>query len=239
MRLDSGAPPPYPYRVLYVDPPWRYRVHNKPNREGWRQWGVECQGHYPTMSIAEMAALPVGDLVGRHAALFMWVTSPLLREAFELMDAWGFAYKTKAFSWVKVNRDGSPVTHGLGHYTKSNTEDCLLAIRGSMPVTDKTVAQIITAPRRQHSRKPDDVYSRIERLYPRGPYVELFARQEWPRWDQWGNEAGKMPAEVPLLDGAAGPLRAAKVVRATPRHKPATSYSAMSDMWAPEAAVAS
>ena len=140
------------------------------------------------MSLAELKAMrpQIDSWAADNCALFLWTTPPTIEWAFELIDAWGFMYKTFAFVWIKTNKNGSPFI-GLGHYTRGNAEPCLLAVRGRMPPKNKGVPQVILAPRHRHSRKPDEAYERIERMYD-GPYLELFARQRRKRWNAWGNE---------------------------------------------------
>lgn len=170
------------FNIIYADPPWKYRVYNiSDSKHG------AATSHYPTMSLDVIKALPVKDLAADNCALFLWVTPPCLREGLEVMDAWGFRYVTKAFTWVKLNKDGTPF-FGLGHYTRGNPEDCLLGMRGRLPRKDNSVPQLIMAPRQEHSRKPDEARVRIERLFGPLPRVELFARQAVTGWDRWGNE---------------------------------------------------
>ena len=119
-------------------------------------------------------------------------------QALKVIEAWGFTYKTCAFCWNKGNTlplfpDDFRDKMGLGYWTRANSEVCLLATRGKPKRLNADVRQIIQAPLREHSRKPDEVYSRIERLVA-GPYLELFARQAWPGWDSWGNETEKFEA---------------------------------------------
>tara|TARA_Y100000034_G_scaffold80282_1_gene96328 strand:+ start:161 stop:577 length:417 start_codon:yes stop_codon:yes gene_type:complete len=128
-------------------------------------------------------------------ALFMWVSDPMLKEAMILINAWGFTYKTVAFTWVKTRSDElfydeASSGMGMGYWTRSNPEMCLLATRGRPQRIEKGVRQLIIAPRREHSRKPDEVYGLIERLVP-GPYLEIFARHMHPGWDSFGQELGK------------------------------------------------
>jgi site-specific DNA-methyltransferase (adenine-specific) len=143
------------------------------------------------MSPEDIAALPVGDLAARDCALFMWITGPKLVTGAHhpILDAWGFRPVTKAFVWQKSFPNGRPYV-GLGFYTRSTSEDCILAIRGKMPRAKEAtnVSQLIEAPRRKHSEKPEEVYERIETLYPEGPYLELFARRRRNGWDGWGDE---------------------------------------------------
>jgi site-specific DNA-methyltransferase (adenine-specific) len=138
------------------------------------------------MQAADIAALQINNLLAPDCALFLWVTDPLLPEDFKVMEAWGFRFVTVAFYWVKLNKNGTP-WFGLGHYTRGNPEQCLLGLRGRPKRLVKYVPKLIMSQRREHSRKPDEQYDRIMRLY-NGPYLELFARHKWPGWDVWGNE---------------------------------------------------
>jgi N6-adenosine-specific RNA methylase IME4 len=142
------------------------------------------------MSFAQLSALPVVDLAADDCVLFLWATDPLLPRALELISAWGFEYKTVGFYWVKTNAaaksDGDFFT-GLGYWTRANPEQCLLATRGKPARSAKDVRRLIVDRRREHSRKPDQVRDRIERLVP-GPYVELFGRETKPGWDCWGDQ---------------------------------------------------
>ena len=183
-----------PYAVLLADPPWHYWTYNARSKGGR---GAAAH-HYQTLHAAELAALPVRSLAARDAALLMWATMPTLPEALALMAAWGFSYRTVAFTWIKLNRDGSPFL-GLGHYTRGNAELCLLGTRGRVPRLARDVPQVIMARRREHSRKPDQQYGLIERLFGDVPRVELFARQCWPGWSQaFSNQARLYPAQPPL-----------------------------------------
>lgn len=179
------------YRVILADPPWQFNSlwggRPKMTDGGYPSRAIDA--HYDTMSIADIAALPVADLAQDDCVLFMWTCWPVLRPSLDVIDAWGFTYKTCGFSWLKVNADGSPFT-GLGYWTRANTEPCLLATRGRPKRRGMDVAQALVAQRREHSRKPDDVHGRIERLID-GPYVELFARARRAGWDAWGNQVGR------------------------------------------------
>lgn len=173
------------YRVGLVDFPWHY--------ETWTAAGAgrSPQRHYPTMTVAEGLALPIGGLMARDAVLFHWVVQEQLPAALALLEAWGFRYRTLAFVWEKTNANGSPRL-GLGHHTRKDVELCLLGTRGAgYRRADRGVPQLIKAPVREHSRKPDEVYGRIERLVGRGPAVELFSRTDRRGWDRWGFEVGK------------------------------------------------
>ena len=117
----------------------------------------------------------------------MWCVDPMLPEALEVIKAWGFKYKTVGFTWAKQNKNDLGMFTGLGYWTRANPEMCLLATKGKPKRISKSVKQLIVSQRQEHSRKPDEVYERIEQLLD-GPYVELFARRERKGWDSWGNE---------------------------------------------------
>ena len=171
------------FDVLYIDPPWQF-VTRSPKGNGR---GPES--HYPTMNLDQLRALPVGSLAADNAALFLWACWPsIFRDVPALLEAWGFTYRTLAFMWIKQTTTGSALHTGLGYYTRANSEPCLLAVRGSMPVAAHDVHQVIVSPRSRHSEKPAEVYNRIERLYPGRQYAELFARRRRPGWSAWGNE---------------------------------------------------
>lgn len=176
------------YDVLLVDPPWRFTTRSpKGNGRG-------PESHYPTLTADQLAALPVGTLAGDNAALFLWCCWPsIFRDVPQLLQAWGFTYRSCAFMWIKQTRTGGGLHTGLGYYTRANSEPCLLAVRGRMPVESHAVHQVIYSPVRSHSQKPEEQYTRIERLYPGRRYVELFARARRPGWAAWGNEIDSDP----------------------------------------------
>ena len=140
------------------------------------------------MLIEDIKKLPVAQISQRDAVLFLWVTFPLLQEAWSVMEAWGFTFKTVAFVWVKQNRKSDPLFWGMGYWTRANAELCLLATRGHPKRAAKDVHQVIISHVEKHSRKPDEVRKRIERLMGDQPRIELFAREKSPGWDVWGNE---------------------------------------------------
>jgi len=154
--------------------------------------------HYRTMPLAELMALPVRDLAAPNCHLFMWTSGPFLPQALQLMVAWGCKYSTRAFTWLKTKRgwDGhSPLAEsdfpvGLGLTVRHQTEFVLLGWRGNCRRNAKDVRELILAPRREHSRKPDEFFRRVER-YCAGPYLEMFARERRPGWDAFGDEVGK------------------------------------------------
>lgn len=175
------------YSVIYADPPWSYR---QKGGKGKKQ-GYAAQ-HYDTMTTEDICALPVHDLADRGgAACFMWATFPTLPDAFRVMEAWGFTYKTVAFVWVKKYKCGKNYV-GMGAYTRANAEICLLGttpnFRPSDHIKKHSVQQIIEAPIQEHSKKPEEARQRIVALLGDVPRIELFARQRSPGWDAWGNE---------------------------------------------------
>lgn len=201
------------YRVLLADPPWAFRTFSGKNMTPHRC----AQDHYRTMTLAELQALPIGDVAGPDCALFMWVVGSHLMESIELARAWGFAFKTDAFYWIKqrlrhadqidIFTDDIPEPRmGFGYWTRKQVEPCWLFTRGKPRRLGKGVRQTIIEPRREHSRKPTAQYERIERLVA-GPYLELFARQTQPDWDCWGNETGKF-ADVQASKAAVSTGRA-------------------------------
>jgi N6-adenosine-specific RNA methylase IME4 len=184
------------YDVIYADPPWRYQVKNM---QGC------AENHYPTMSIEEIAALPVQRIISANSILFMWATWPLLFSEpgpIDVIKGWGFKYKTCAFVWVKANKStevnqtmffaeditGLNEKVGLGRWVRGNTEFCLLATHGSPKRLAANVHQIIYEKIERHSAKPDEARKRIVQLVGDLPRIELFARIRRPGWDVWGNQ---------------------------------------------------
>ncbi|MBI3453567.1 MAG: adenine methyltransferase [Rhodospirillales bacterium] len=191
MRSLLSLPAAGKYRVVVGDPPWPYDLWSK------RGAGRSALRHYPTMTLTEICSLPVAQIAARDAVLFLWVTQPdMLRRAQMVLDAWGFNYKSIGFVWVKAassGEDGRSIRLRMnqGKHTRAGAELCLLATRGNgYRRADKGVPQVVVAPQREHSRKPDEVFACIERLTGGGPGVELFARARRPGWDVWGNEVG-------------------------------------------------
>lgn len=181
------------YNIIYADPPWSYRVWSKKGS------GRSAESHYPTMSIAEIKALPVSQIAGQDCILFLWVTFPVLQNVWEVLDAWGFTYKTVAFVWVKRNSVSDSLFLGMGYWTRSNAEICLLATKGKPKRFSKNVQQVILSHREEHSKKPDVTRERIVALAGDLPRIELFARQSTPGWDVWGNEVDSTIQLKPAL----------------------------------------
>jgi N6-adenosine-specific RNA methylase IME4 len=177
------------YRALHIDPPWRFQNYSAKGE------GRNAVSHYNCLSVEALSALPIDKLADEDCAMFLWTTDPFLPVALKLIKDWGFEYKTVGFYWAKTNRtaDLSSLTErdffcGLGYWTRANLEQCLLATRGSPRRVARDVRRLIISPRREHSRKPDEVYARIERLVE-GPYLDMFARETRAKWDAWGDEA--------------------------------------------------
>lgn len=171
------------YSVILADPPWSYEVWNKDTGSG-----RSAESHYSTMSLGDICELPVQEIAADNCALFLWAVWPSIFDAKIVIDAWGFTYKTIAWEWVKLNKSSIGLFTGMGYYTRANTEPCLLAVKGRMAVCAHDVLSVIMSPVREHSRKPDEQYEKIARLYPEGDRVELFARRKRDGWDSWGNE---------------------------------------------------
>lgn len=185
---------PFPskkYSIIYADPPWGYQ--NKATR-------AAADKHYGTMSIEDLKNMPIGNgggcLAADDCALFLWATFPMLREALDLIAAWGFKYKTIAFNWVKQNKRGNGLFWGLWNWTRSNSEICLLAIKGKPKRVSASVHSVVMTPLQKHSQKPDEVRDRIVELMGDLPRIELFARSAAEGWDCWGNEAPQNNTEI-------------------------------------------
>ena len=170
------------FSIVLADPPWSYRVWSEKGK------GRSAENHYSTMSVKDICALPVADIAAKNSALFLWATFPNLPEAFEVIKAWGFTYKTVAFTWVKTCRKSPGYFVSLGHWTRANAEVCLLATKGRPQRISKSIRQLIVSPVRKHSQKPDETRARIVELMGDLPRIELFAREKVAGWAAWGNE---------------------------------------------------
>lgn len=182
------------YQIILADPPWSYRDQG-------------CQGtmanHYKGMKIEDICNLPIGKIADKNCVLFLWATYPMLKEALQVIEAWGFIYKTIAFQWIKLNPKSKTPFYGLGRWTRGNTEPCLLATKGKPKRVSKSVFQLIQEPRGKHSQKPNQARVKIRKLC--GDIwdgvdinrIELFAREKTDWFgDVWGNE---VESDIDLL----------------------------------------
>lgn len=207
------------YGAVYADPAWRFLTWSPAGRGRCPDGPVtraaqrrnRPERHYATMPLDEIMALPVRDLAARDSILFLWAIDSMLPQALQVGAAWGFEYKTVAFYWAKMRREGSArhLLHdeadhklfpiGTGYWTRANPEQCLLFTRGKPRRLSASVRKLIIARRQEHSRKPDTAAERIQQLVA-GPYLELFARERRPGWDAWGNETDRF---APIAGSAA------------------------------------
>lgn len=171
------------YSIILADPPWSYRDTGCLG---------SAEGQYRTMGDDAIASLPISRLAAKDAVLFLWGTYPKLPDVLDLIPRWGFTFKTLAFQWVKTrgaHPDGSSKPFlGLGHWTRGNTEPCLLAVRGNLRRIDASIRQLVISELGKHSAKPPEVRDRIVELMGDLPRIELFARERVPGWDAWGAE---------------------------------------------------
>lgn len=171
------------YKIIYADPPWQFKTFSDKGK------GRSAERHYPTMSKADIQRLPVSQIADKDSVLLLWVTAPCFEEGLELIKAWGFTYKTVGFTWVKLNKKSNKFFMGMGYYTRSNAEYCLLATRGRvLERKSHSVSSVLCSHIEEHSKKPDITRERIEELFGKIPRIELFARQYANDWDCWGNE---------------------------------------------------
>lgn len=172
------------YNIIYADPPWQYKVWSEDT--GLKR---SAESHYSTMKKEDIQKLPIKNICKKDCVLLLWVTFPCLEEGLELINAWGFKYKTVAFTWIKKNKRSDSDFVGMGYYTRANAEICLLATKGKpLRRCSRSVRQVIQSKIREHSRKPDEARTRIVELFGDIPRIELFARQHVDGWDCWGNE---------------------------------------------------
>jgi len=188
------------YNIIYADPPWEYknttfgkRINDK---ESTFKESYSPLLRYPCMTLEQIKSLPIEDIVEKDAVLFLWTTGPFMEQATQVIDAWGFQYKTVGFVWIKTTqlskgRPGSPdgwLKKNLGKWTLSSTEFVLLGTKGSLKKETKNIRQVVMSPIRGHSQKPEVVRERIVALLGDKPRIELFARDKPEGWDVWGNE---------------------------------------------------
>jgi len=180
------------YSTILADPPWRFA-----NRTGKMAPEHKRLSRYTTLTMKEIKEIPVSLSVAEQSHLYLWAPNALLKEGLEVMQAWGFEYKTNII-WHKVRKDGGPDGRGVGFYFRNTTEMILMGIRGKLRTLapGRRQVNIIRSQKQEHSRKPDELYKIIEACSP-GPYLELFARGKRQFWDQWGNEVGPFTPTEP------------------------------------------
>jgi len=170
-----------PFDILVFDPPWHFASNSaaRPGRNARR--------HYPCMRDAEIAALPVADLAARPALMFMWTTTPMLRRAIVIPEAWGFRYVTELV-WPKQRI-------GTGYWARGQHEPCLIYKRGRFPWPGRApfASSLIRGVQREHSRKPDALQDAIDATWPDARKLEMFARRPREGWASWGNEVDRFP----------------------------------------------
>lgn len=171
------------FNILYVDPPWSYHCYGKQGK-----WSAAVN-HYQTLRKEEIYGLDIGSIAAKDCTLFLWVTFPCLAEGLEAVKSWGFEYRTLAFCWVKrCRKQTDKWFFGMGNWTRSNAEVCLLAVKGHPKKISNKVFSLIDTPLEAHSKKPDIVREKIVELMGDLPRAELFARKKYPGWVCVGNE---------------------------------------------------
>jgi N6-adenosine-specific RNA methylase IME4 len=173
-----------PFGTVLADPPWRFA--NRTGKVAPEHWRLR---RYETLSAKQVASLPVGDLVAARSHCYLWVPNALLDEGLMVLENWGFTYKANLV-WHKVRKDGGSDGRGVGFYFRNVTELVLFGVRGRLRTLapGRRQVNLLAARKREHSRKPDELYDVVEACSP-GPYLELFARYPRPGWTSWGDEA--------------------------------------------------
>jgi N6-adenosine-specific RNA methylase IME4 len=184
------------FGAILIDPPWRFQ-----NRTGKMAPEHRRLRRYPTMTLDELAALPVGQVARPQSHLYLWCPNALLWEGLSLMRHWGFTYKTNLV-WYKTRKDGGPDGRGVGFYFRNVTELLLFGVKGRLRTLapGRRQVNIVVSRKEEHSKKPDAVYDLIQRCSP-GPYLELFARFRVPGWTQWGDQVDGYAFERPRHRG--------------------------------------
>lgn len=189
--------PPGQYGLIYADPPWSFRTYTD------AETTKAPRSHYPVMDLDAIKALPVAALAAPNSALVMWAVAPMLDQALDVIKTWGFKFKSGG-SWAKQSSTGAKWHMGTGYWFRSASEFYLFATRGNPKVVARDVRNLVVAPVREHSRKPDQLRQDLERMFPAVPRLELFARQIVPGWTVWGNDLLRFDGQ-PLGRDAAGP----------------------------------
>ena len=171
------------FKTILVDPPWRFQ-----NRTGKMAPEHRRLRRYDTMDLDDIKSLPVGRYAEENAHIYLWVPNALLQEGLDVLKAWGFRYKGNLV-WYKIRKDGGPDGRGVGFYFRNVTELVFFGTKGKARTLKpgRTQVNIMMSRKREHSRKPEELYDLIERCSP-GPYLELFARHRRDGWTSWGDE---------------------------------------------------
>ena len=183
------------YQIIYADPPWSYNDKRGAEKVGAKHGGVNA--HYNTMSKEDIFNLDVNSIACDNCMLFIWVTFPNLQQGLDTIKAWGFEYKTLGFSWIKTNKKNGKPFFGIGWYTKSNCDVCLIGVKGKPFKASNKVSSVLIEPLDGHSRKPDEARKRIVEFCGDLPRVELFCRGSADGLDVFGNEA-ENSIEIPM-----------------------------------------
>lgn len=165
------------YQIIYADPPWSFKNYDKKKTARW------VGNKYSVMKLNNIVDLPINKISDTNCVLFLWVTMPKLNECFEVINSWGFTYKTCGFTWVKRNKIASTYFWGMGRWTRSNPELCLICTKGNPQRVSASVHSIVDEKIRQHSQKPLIVKQKIVQLCGNLPRIELFSREHTPGWD--------------------------------------------------------
>jgi N6-adenosine-specific RNA methylase IME4 len=168
------------YNIIYCDPPWCYRDKALAGKRG-----AGCK--YQVHDTEWLKSIPIQNIAAKDCALFLWVTMPKMNEVFDLMSAWGFHYKTVAFTWIKKNKVSDSLFWGMGNYTRANAELCLLATKGKIERVNRGIHSVVYSKIEKHSKKPPEVRNRIVSLFGNLPRIELFATERVDGWDSIGN----------------------------------------------------
>ena len=184
------------YNIIYADPPWRYKDRARVSTKDLKHQKYRgAGGKYDVMTVDQISDLPVKDIAADNCVLFLWITFPFLDGFMDIMDKWGFEYKTVAFTWIKTNSSDSNIVYtdksffkGMGSWTRANAEICLLGIKGNPKRVSTTISQLLISHRTKHSTKPLVTRDKIVELCGDLPRIELFSRHIVDGWDSWGNE---------------------------------------------------
>lgn len=191
------------FSTILADPPWQFQ-----NRTGKVAPEHRRLSRYRTMTMSELVDLDVASVASERAHLYLWVPNALLLQGLELMASWGFQYKTNIV-WHKIRKDGGPDGRGVGFYFRNTTELCLFGVRGKNARTlapGRRQVNIIKSIKREHSRKPDEMYEIIEACSP-APFLELFARGARPGWTSWGDQSAEYVPTWPTYSNNSANIR--------------------------------